>query len=58
MIVSQNYTWSNARTQCAYNDGYLMVFDDAAEMGVLTNRYMNVLMPMQLTFPDNVWVYK
>ena len=40
IIVSQNYTWSNARKQCVLNDGYLMTINNDDEFNSIGISYM------------------
>ena len=42
MIITQNYTWPDARTQCSNNDGYLWVVNDANEYNNVRDLYIVV----------------
>ena len=55
MITTQKYTWSNARTQCSNNDGYLWIVNDPTEYVDIHNLYMTFRLNDTNTHPT-VWV--
>ena len=54
MIITQNYTWPDARTQCSNNDGYLWVENDASEYSEIHELYLVVETPLKSN--HTVWV--